>query len=282
MIRLKIKWMRSLVLSVLCLLCLFGTCLANDKNENWVNVYNSTGTNTFWLDTNSLKVVEYNGRKYLETRLKRKEEGEEFYVYFTRTVTKTTAEWHQLFDIGQGKQISLDYYNKSTGNKGTNDISAITNGNNITEIDERELEWITSNYPSLVEEIMSYNHDKSLRSPLGETECIVTRNTTGVGGAYIIQSEDGLTGLSFDYKPESNMFMMYNLNEESPYSSMKFNGWTKFKRNSTDMYDSWNGEYVRYVKDNLFKKTDNEGLHIFSWETNALLTFLRTKAWKYI
>ena len=245
-------------------------------------VYSNINNNTFFVDTNSLKVVEYNGRKYLETRLKRKEEGEEFYLYFSRTITKTTAEWHQLFDISQGKQISLDYYNKSTDSKGTNDISAITNGRNITEIDERELEWIARNYPSLVDEIMSYNHDKSLRSPLGDTECTIKRNTTGVGGAYMIQSEDGLMGLTFDYKPESNMFLMYNLNESSPYSSMKFNGWNEFKRNSTDMYDSYNGEYVRSEKDNSFKQKDNEGHQIFNWETNSLLVFLRTKAWKYI
>ena len=279
---LNVKCMRSLMLVVLCLLCLVGTCLANDKKDNWVFYYSSINNNTFFVDTNSLKVVEYNGRKYLETRSKRKEEGEEFYLYFSRTITKTTAEWHQLFDISQGKQITLDYYDKSDNSKGTNDITAITNGRNITEIDERELEWIASNYPPLVDEIMSYNHDKSLRSPLGKTECIIKKNTTGVGGAYMIQSDDGLMGLTFDYKPESNMFLMYDLNESSPYSSMKFNGWNEFKRNSTDMYDSYNGEYVRSEKDNLFKQKDNEGYRIFSWETNSLLVFLRTKAWKYL
>ena len=98
----------------------------------------------------------------------------------------------------------------------------------------------------------------------------------------MIQSEDGLMGLTFDYKPESNMFMMYNLNEPTPYSSMKFEGWNKFKRNSTDMYDSFNGEYKRFNKDNTFKKSENDATQIFGWETNALLTFLRTKAWKYI
>ena len=279
---LNVKCMRSLMLVVLCLLCLVGTCLANDKKENWVLFYSTINNNTFWIDTNSLKVVEYNGRKYLETRLKSKEEAEEFYLYFSRTITKTTAEWHLLYDIIQGKEIALEYYNKSDNRKITTDISEITNGRNINELEEREMEWIASNYPSLVDEIMSYNHDKSLRSPLGDTECTIKRNTTGVGGAYMIQSEDGLMGLTFDYKPESNMFLMYNLNESSPYSSMKFNGWNEFKRNSTDMYDSYNGEYVRSEKDNSFKQKDNEGHQIFNWETNSLLVFLRTKAWKYI
>ena len=272
------------MLSVLCMVCLFGTCLADDNNENWVQYYYNGNNDYYFVDTNSIKTTLYNGRKYLDVKTKRKEEGEEFYIYFARTVSKTNAEWHEVLDIGNSRGVNLEYFNKyADPKKGSNDISKVENGWNIAaDRDEHLLEWVTSNYPSLIDEIMAYNHYNSLRSPLGETECVIKRNTTGVGGAYMIQSEDGLMGLTFDYKPESNMFMMYNLNEPTPYSSMKFEGWNKFKRNSTDMYDSFNGEYKRFNKDNTFKKSENDATQIFGWETNALLTFLRTKAWKYI
>ena len=93
------------MLSVLCMVCLFGTCLADDNNENWVQYYYNGNNDYYFVDTNSIKTTLYNGRKYLDVKTKRKEEGEEFYIYFARTVSKTNAEWHEVLDIGNSRGV---------------------------------------------------------------------------------------------------------------------------------------------------------------------------------
>ena len=90
------KWLYGVVVWVLCMTCLFGSCVAAEQKENWVEYARGT-RDVFHVDTNSLHATEYNGRKYLDMRSKM--------VNFNSK--KTLFEWHQLIDIAQGKMTTL-------------------------------------------------------------------------------------------------------------------------------------------------------------------------------
>ncbi|SHK26304.1 hypothetical protein SAMN05216582_101104 [Selenomonas ruminantium] len=272
------KWLWSVMVCVLCVACLFGNCGAAEKNENWVKM-TWTPKLEFFLDASAIKATEYNGRKYLDIKTKA--------VVFKNN--KTIAEWHVLIDIAQGKVATLKFKKRHEEANSCDVSTAMSNLRDIDYIDERILERITSVCPAVVDDIMAYNHDSSLRSPIGNAVFFITRNTSGVGGAYQMLSEDGLMGITFDYKPESNLLVLYDLNEATPYSSQRyydtpkfFVPWDHMKRNSADMHDAWNGEYERNWGTDVFEKVDNQGTSIFKWETDALLTFLRTRAWKHL
>ena len=279
---------RIVLLCLACVLCMQGLCLAEeeeDKKENWVEYFAQNDSNIFYVDTNSIKMREYNGRKYVEATLRRKEkyfESIPFVGGFWNQ--KTTGKWHDIYDIGQGKVIDLEWEDKRRNpSKGTMDISSIPNGMIFEDPEKRLLEWVASNYPALIDEIMQYNHDTVFRYTTEGVNYTVSRNTDGIGGTYKIQSEDGLMGVAFDYNPNTNTFLMYNLDEEKPYSSQKYTSLATMARNSTDPYDDWNGNYTRN-SDGVFVHyiTENNQRHIFHWETDGLLTFLRLHGYKYL
>ncbi|WP_276839061.1 hypothetical protein [Anaerovibrio lipolyticus] len=272
------KWLYGVVVWVLCMTCLLGSCVAAEQKENWVEYARGT-RDVFHVDTNSLHATEYNGRKYLDMRSKM--------VNFNSK--KTLFEWHQLIDIAQGKMATL-YFKQRNKKPYQADVATALTVNSHDDVDdivENILENVARYNPELVDEIMSYNHDTSLRSPIGGVAYYITRNTSGVGGAYKLLSEDGLNGLTFDYRPESNLFVLYNLNESTPYSSQRYSHGKIMPndymvRNSTDMHDKWNGNYQRNYGTRVFEKVGDTGYTIYKWETDALLTFLRTRAWLHL
>lgn len=254
-----------------------GELYGGRKKENWVEYARET-RDVFPVETNSLHATEYNGRKYLDMRSKT--------VNFNSE--KTLFEFHQLIDIAQGRIATLYCKERNKKPYQADVATAIANAHlDVNDIVENILENVARYNPGIVDEIMSYNHDNSLRSPIGGVAYYITRNTSGVGGAYKLLSEDGLNGLTFDYRPESNLFVLYNLNESTPYSSQRYSHGKIMPndymvRNSTDMDDKWNGNYQRNYGTRVFEKVGDTGYTIYKWETDALLTFLRTRAWLHL
>lgn len=277
------KWLWSIMICVFCVVCLLGNCGAAAKNENWVS-FIRFGDTTYSVDADSLKTTEYNGRKYLDARIKCQTVWDK--VVYKRVTTD--GEWHALYDIGKSEATYIKDDKKKAKHsgfmiysQGKRIVVPITNyRETIDSKGKRLVEWVASNHPEIIDEIMEFNQDKSLYYSAESAVFMVTRNTSGVGGKYLLQSEDGLMGITFDYKPESNLLLLYNLNEAKPYSSQKYISWNRMKRNSTDMHDQWNGEFIYDGKQ--FAHTENKGNYIFAWETDGLQTFLRTRAWKHL
>ena len=280
---------RVVLLCLACVLCMQGLCLAEeeeDKKDNWVEYFYSNDSNIFFVDTNFIKVREYNGRKYLEASLRRKEKYFETIPFIGGGFwnQKTTAKWHCLIDIGQGKNISLEWEDKTTKpSKGADPISAITNGANLSEAIKRLLEWTESNYPALIDEIMQYNHDTVFRYTTDGVNYTVSRNTDGVGGTYKIQSEDGLMSETFDYNPNNNIILHYDNDGEKPSSSSKYTSWTTMVHHNANPYDEWNGNFTR-DSNGVFEHyiTETNKRFIFQWATDAMLTFFRLHGYKYL
>lgn len=278
MIVMKKELMKTLTLCLLCIMCLCTTCLAAGKNENWAKCFSLDDYTIFYADTNSIKAIEYDGRKYLEIRFKRKAPDIQSFTW--KYIERTTGDWHLVFDIERCVGVTLEGYNKFYNpQRWTGNISNIKNGWNCGEVEERILEWVSSNYPSLIDEIMQYNHDNKILSPMSsQATMTISRNTSGVGGKYKMISEDGLLGITFDYNPDTNIILLYNKDESTPYSSQKYKSWTEMIRNSQND-DIFNGTYNRNSKGQ-FLKVNEKNVNIYDWTTYGLLTFLRTRAWK--
>ena len=73
-------WSRIFLLCMACMICMSGLCLAKEEEEkeNWVQYYYKDSNNILYVDTNSIKVREYEGRKYLDVKVRAKGEQEEW------------------------------------------------------------------------------------------------------------------------------------------------------------------------------------------------------------
>lgn len=174
-------WSRIFLLCMACMICMSGLCLAkeDEEKENWVRYYYKDSNNIFYVDTNSIKVREYEGRKYLDVKVRAKGEQEEWYYIVTRTVEVTYAKWHKVFDIENRKVLNLEWDNKySTPKKGTRDISELgERGWDLHKylFDEQLVSWVEQNYPSVINEIRA--HNQSL--PGAKTDVTGAANATG-------------------------------------------------------------------------------------------------------
>ena len=174
-------WSRIFLLCMACMICMSGLCLAkeDEEKENWVRYYYKDSNNIFYVDTNSIKVREYEGRKYLDVKVRAKGEQEEWYYIVTRTVEVTYAKWHKVFDIENRKVLNLEWDNKySTPKKGTRDISELgERGWDLHKylFDEQLVSWVEQNYPSIINEIRA--HNQSL--PGAKTDVTGAANATG-------------------------------------------------------------------------------------------------------
>lgn len=168
-------WQRIFLLCIACLVCMGGVCLAKEDDGNWVQYYYHDDINIFYVDTDSIKTCEYEGRKYLEAKIKRKKTQVEDYVVFGRMVEVTGAEFHILFDVENRKAMYLEWYNeaaKSGRKKGKRDISLIKNGGESIEGHpgpEKLLPWIEQNYPSIINEIRTFNQSVPQSAPGANT-----------------------------------------------------------------------------------------------------------------
>ena len=89
------------LLCMACMICMGGLCMAKENGENWVRYYRSDYY-TCKVDTNSIKVREHNGRKYLEASIK-----------YDR------SKMLLALDIENQWYIILEGYNHVTGKKRT-------------------------------------------------------------------------------------------------------------------------------------------------------------------
>ena len=78
-----------------------GLCLAG--NGNWVRYFQDSN-NIYYVNTNSIKVLEYRGRKYLEVKAKAEEGEVKGHVIWDK--------YHFLFDVENQKFIILKVENK--------------------------------------------------------------------------------------------------------------------------------------------------------------------------
>lgn len=160
----KAWWAKVFLLYMVCMLCMCGLCAAEEeeKKENLVECYVMDDYNIFYVDTNSIKAREYNGRKYLELFARRKETYFESIPFLGGFWNKrTTAKWHLLYDIAQDKAIALEWEdNSKKPKKGTNDISAIENSTGMSNSDRQIVAWVSNHYPSIIQEINTANGGK--------------------------------------------------------------------------------------------------------------------------
>lgn len=156
-------WRRIFLLCMACMICLQGLCLADDEKENWVEYYRETEQpwNIYYVDTNSIKALDYNGRKYLEANVRRKEETYEYIWVVVRQIEVTNAKWHKVFDIENQKVLNLEFDNKyANPKKGKYDISELgEKGWDLHKylFEERLEKWIEQNYPAVINKIRTHN-----------------------------------------------------------------------------------------------------------------------------
>lgn len=160
------------LLCMACTLCLYGNCAAEDEKENWVQFYYKSDYDIFYVDTNSIRVREYEGRKYLDVHVRRREKRVEQLILVNRWIEVKNAEWHIVYDITNGKNVVLEAWNKyNNPQKWTNDISTIHSGNEPDDIDDKLLLYVNQNYPSIINEIRIANGNNISTQPArGTTE----------------------------------------------------------------------------------------------------------------
>ena len=170
---------RIIVLCMACMICMSGLCMAKfikDDDGNWVEFYREDEKpwNIYYVDTNAIKVCEYEGKKYLDVSIRRKENTVENYVYYIHQTEVTNAKFHRLLDLENRKKHNIEWQNKYAKQKrGTADISEIKNGKSFTPWDEKLVAWVEQNYPAVINEIRTFNQSGQ---PAGNT------NVTGAAG----------------------------------------------------------------------------------------------------
>lgn len=155
-------WSRIFVLCIACMICMSGLCLAYVPEEgNWARYWLESSA-PYYLDVDSVKVTEYNGRKYLE------------YITVYTDYHGTSRE-HFLLDIEKGnkKRLCLGLWNLVIQNDKlvserrvcTNDISDITNTDRalygdgwLTGAPDSAIQWVEQNRPDIINEIHTFNH----------------------------------------------------------------------------------------------------------------------------
>lgn len=171
-----------IVLCMACMICMSGLCMAKfikDDDGNWVEFYREDEKpwNIYFVDTNAIKVCEYEGKKYLDVSIRRKENTVENYVYYIHQTEVTNAKFHRLLDIENRKKHNIEWQNKYAKQKrGTADISEIKNGKSFTPWDEKLVTWVEQNYPAVINEIRTFNHSGQ---SAGTTNVTGAANATG-------------------------------------------------------------------------------------------------------
>lgn len=184
---------RIIVLCMACMICMSGLCMAKfikDDDGNWVEFYREDEKpwNIYYVDTNAIKVCEYEGKKYLDVSIRRKENTVENYVYYIHQTEVTNAKFHRLLDLENRKKHNIEWQNKYAKQKrGTADISEIKNGKSFTPWDEKLVTWVEQNYPAVINEIRTFNHSGQSAG---------TTNVTGAAGGS--RGEISVGGLEYE------------------------------------------------------------------------------------
>lgn len=197
---------RIFLLCVALIVCMQGLCLAYVSEETWMEFWEGNWTRFDleaayppYLDMDSVKAREYNGRKYLELMLVAQYYQDPF------------CRFHMLLDIEHQKEVRLGqwalvitndkvadkrkykYYSQDTSyyadipklqdwtmererQLSSKDISAITEArseNWTRGIEKEAIQWVEQNRPDVIDEIRTFNHSGQ---PAGNT------NVTGAAG----------------------------------------------------------------------------------------------------
>lgn len=144
-------WRRIFLLCVACMICMQGLCLAGLPQGNWMHYYND-GSKKYYLNTDSVKVREYTGRKYLEV------------ITLANTLANTElwVQYWMVFDIENSKCAILEW-SFSDGRVTKGDISKITYS--LTKDRQAMLQWVEQNRPDVINEIRTFNQSAPQPSP---------------------------------------------------------------------------------------------------------------------
>ncbi len=156
-------WRRILVLCVACVIIgMNGLCMAEDGK--WVHFYTdpeNPNRSIFYVDDNSIKAREYDGKKYLELSVRRKNKDVEQIWFVFRPIEVTNAKWHMLMDLENRSFVSLEWESKEShgAKKGKEPIFSIKSGGwRWNHAHEQLASWVEKNHPDVINEICSYNH----------------------------------------------------------------------------------------------------------------------------
>lgn len=187
-------WLKIVLLCVACIICMSGLCLAYVPEEgNWVR-YWPKASYPYYLDVDSVKVTEYNGRKYLEYV----SIGADYKGFYTRD--------HMLLDIENGnkKMLFLSRWELVIQNDklvserqmSSHDISDITtdeaySGDGwLTGSPDEAIQWVEQNRPDIINEINTYNRSSSG----GRTDVTGPRSNTRIDPAPGVDRQPGTQG----------------------------------------------------------------------------------------
>ena len=200
---------RIFLLCVALIVCMQGLCLAYVSEETWMEFWEGNWTRFDleaayppYLDMDSVKAREYNGRKYLELMLVAQYYQDPF------------CRFHMLLDIEHQKEVRLGqwalvitndkvadkrkykYYSQDTSyyadipklqdwtmererQLSSKDISAITEArseNWTRGIEKEAIQWVEQNRPDVIDEIRTFNHSGQ---SAGTTNVTGAANATG-------------------------------------------------------------------------------------------------------
>lgn len=149
-----------------------GLCAAKDDG-NWVQYYKENDQNVFFVNEDFVKVLEFDGRKYLELAIKCKGTKWESYIFVARPVLVTLYQQNQLLDVETGKYMMFD---SSKDTKPNLDLFA-KSGKGVNQgRGQALLRWVEQKYPSMVSELREHNKNHPLPNEPSNTG-------TAAGGA---------------------------------------------------------------------------------------------------
>lgn len=116
-------WWKAFLLCVACLVCVGGLCAAKDK-ENMTLMWQDEHINDklgekykYYLDDSETKIIDYEGRKYLQTYFQRNKVFMEQIWFVPMWRESEKAHWTRIYDVERQKVFTLDYLNKDRKQK---------------------------------------------------------------------------------------------------------------------------------------------------------------------
>lgn len=158
-------WWKAFLLCVACLVCVGGLCAAKDK-ENMTLMWQDEHINDklgekykYYLDDSETKIIDYEGRKYLQTYFQRNKVFMEQIWFVPMWRESEKAHWTRIYDVERQKVFTLDYLNKDRKQKeGHYSISSMKqNLRDYSDLDKKFMQWMETNRKSLLDEIRRAN-----------------------------------------------------------------------------------------------------------------------------
>lgn len=189
----KILW-KTFLLCMACLVCVGGLCAAKDK-DNMTLMWQDEHINDklgekykYYLDDSATKIIDYEGRKYLQAYFQRNKVFMEQIWFVPMWRESEKAHWTRIYDVERQKSFTLDYLNKDIKQKeGHYNISSMKqNLHDYSELDKKFMQWMETNRKSLLDEIRRANGDASnagfsvsQTTPQGQTNAVTVQGQSG-------------------------------------------------------------------------------------------------------